>query len=172
MVIRRCVFLDRDGVINVKADEGEYIHNWDEFQWIPNTIDWIRLFNALDFLVIVVTNQRGVARGKMTQANVDAIHEQMVRELAKKDAIINDVFVCPHEIGTCHCRKPQPGMIHAARDKWNIDVERSLMIGDSESDRQLASNCEMRFIQVRDGRICGKTLQHVIARLGDDCADG
>ncbi|WP_372716731.1 D-glycero-alpha-D-manno-heptose-1,7-bisphosphate 7-phosphatase [Novipirellula sp.] len=150
---RRCIFLDRDGVINVKANPGEYIRSWDEFHWIDNTIDWIRLFNAMNFLVIVVTNQRGVARGLMTQAKVDAIHEQMVAELAAKEAFIDDVFVCPHEIGSCDCRKPQPGMIHAARDKWDIDVQRSLMIGDSESDRQLAFHCKMGFIEVHDGRI-------------------
>ncbi|GAA4451858.1 HAD family hydrolase [Novipirellula rosea] len=166
---RRCIFLDRDGVINVKADEGDYIRSWEQFQWIPNTIDWIRLFNALDFLVIVVTNQRGVARGLMTQANVDSIHEQMVRELAAKDAIIDDVFVCPHEIGSCQCRKPLPGMVHAARDKWNIDVEHSLMIGDSESDRQLASNCEMGFIHVHEGKISGMQLQHTIGKRRGHC---
>ncbi|MFG0262386.1 MAG: D-glycero-alpha-D-manno-heptose-1,7-bisphosphate 7-phosphatase [Novipirellula sp. JB048] len=150
---RRCIFLDRDGVINVKANPGEYIRSWDEFHWIPNTLDWIRLFNAMNFLVIVVTNQRGVARGLMTQAHVDAIHQRMVRALAAQNAYIDDVFVCPHEIGACDCRKPQPGMIHAARDKWNIDIGNSLMIGDSDSDGELAHRCGLRFIRVQHGSI-------------------
>jgi D-glycero-D-manno-heptose 1,7-bisphosphate phosphatase len=157
-VSRRCVFLDRDGVINVKALEGEYIQNWSEFQFLPNIADWIRLFNALDFLVIVVTNQRGVALGRMSLDDVAGIHRRMIRELADQGAKIDDVFVCPHEAGVCQCRKPKPGLVEQARDKWDIEVAASLMIGDSDSDEQLAAACGMRFLRARDGRLvcCGQ----------------
>ena len=164
---RPCVFLDRDGVINVKQPTGHYVCSWDQFVWIPETIDWIQLFNALDFLVIVVTNQRGIARGLVSESTVDEMHDRMKRELRDKNAIIDDVFVCPHELGACNCRKPLPGMVHAARDKWNIDVARSIMIGDSQSDQQLAENCAMTFVGACDGTITHTQLQRAIKPSGD-----
>jgi histidinol-phosphate phosphatase family protein len=152
-VARRCVFLDRDGVINVKAPPHDYIRRWEDFTLIPAVVDWIRLFNALDLLVIVITNQRGIARGMMSQADAGDIHARMRELLASRGARIDDVFCCPHEDGACDCRKPLPGLVYAARDKWDIDLGASLMVGDSASDEELASRCGLRFVAVRDGRI-------------------
>ena len=157
---RRAVFLDRDGVINVKQPDGHYVLDWDQFVWIPETIDWIRLFNSLDFLVIVVTNQRAVAKGLITIESLDSIHTRMVEQLALKGAVIDDVLVCPHEIDACDCRKPMPGMVHAARDKWRIDLAQSMMVGDSPSDLQLAVNCGMKYVGVAGGKINQVVQQH------------
>ena len=151
--MRRCVFLDRDGVINVKAKPGEYIRGWDEFHLIPTVVDWIRLFNALGMLVIVVTNQRGVARGLMSMAELDQIHMRMRAALADRGAHIDDVFCCIHDEGACECRKPRPGMIQEAARKWEIDTQASIVIGDSDVDRELAQRCEMPFVLVSDGRL-------------------
>ncbi|MBZ5602586.1 MAG: HAD family hydrolase [Acidobacteriia bacterium] len=150
---RRCVFLDRDGVINEKAAPHEYIRQWSEFRFLPNVSDWIRIFNALDYLVIVITNQRGIARGKMTRQAVDEIHRRMIEELDEHGARVDDVFLCPHEEGTCDCRKPKPGMLLQAQAKWDIDFSASLLIGDSDEDEAVASACGVRFLRVRDGRI-------------------
>ena len=144
---RPCVFLDRDGVINEKAPPGEYIRNWKEFRFLPNVSDWIRIFNALGYLVIVVTNQRGIARGMVSQADADELHSKMVRELSERGARIDDIFLCPHEEDTCNCRKPRPGLVLQAREKWDIDLGRSLMIGDSARDEALAAACGMRFLR-------------------------
>ncbi len=152
--MKRCVFLDRDGVINVKI-EGGYVRNWSEFRFLPNIADWIRLFNALDLLVIVVTNQRGVALGRMTEADLAGIHDRMIAELAAQGARIDDVFACPHHSGVCECRKPKPGMVFQARDKWAIDLAGSLMIGDSDSDEQMAAAAGLRFLRAVDGRLSG-----------------
>ena len=152
-MIRRCVFLDRDGVINEKAPPHEYICSWNEFRFLPNIVDWIRIFNALDFLVIVITNQRGIARGKMTRESVDEIHRNMISELAADKARIDDVFVCPHGENSCECRKPKPGMVLEAQAKWNIDLSASLLIGDSDDDEALSRNCGVRFLRVHQGRI-------------------
>ena len=149
---RRCVFLDRDGVINVKL-EGLYVRSWAEFEFFPAIFDWVRLFNALDYLVIVVTNQRGVALGRMTEGDVAAIHSTMVEELSARGARIDDVFVCVHHAGVCDCRKPKPGMVYEARDKWNIDLAQSVLIGDSDSDAELAANCGLRFLRARNGSL-------------------
>ena len=150
---RPCLFLDRDGVINVRPPDGGYVRCWAEFTQIPAAVDWIRLFNAADFLVIVVTNQRGVARGLMTLEDVDSIHARMLAELSARGARIDGVLVCPHEEGTCDCRKPRPGLVREAQRRWDIDMGRSLLIGDTESDRQLAVNCGLRFLFARDGHI-------------------
>lgn len=150
---RRCVFLDRDGVINEKAAAHEYIRNWSEFRFLPNIADWIRIFNALDFLVIVVTNQRGVARGMMSPEAVDEIHRHMIAELAAQGARIDEVLVCPHEENDCDCRKPKPGMVLKAEAKWDIDLPRSLMIGDSDDDEALAFTCGVPFLRVHGGRL-------------------
>lgn len=150
---RTCVFLDRDGVINVKAPEGGYILNWDQFRFLPGIADWIRLFNALGHLVIVITNQRSVARGLITAGTLEDMHRRMIAELAAAGARIDDLFCCPHEEGTCDCRKPRPGLIRQALEKWNPDLSRSLFIGDSDSDEKLARTCGIPFLRVRNGRI-------------------
>jgi D-glycero-D-manno-heptose 1,7-bisphosphate phosphatase len=149
----RCVFLDRDGVINERPAPHEYIRSIGEFRLLPNIADWIRLFNALEFVVIVITNQRGVARGLMTEAALASIHNRMLEELAAQGARIDDIFCCPHEENSCQCRKPKPGLVYAARDKWNIDLAHSLLLGDSDSDQQLAASCGIRFLRVLDGRL-------------------
>ena len=150
---RACVFLDRDGVINMKPPPGGYLRNSGEFRLAPNIAEWIRLFRGLGFLVIVITNQRGVARGITRPEDLEDIHRVMTAELAAAGAEVDDIFVCPHDDGMCGCRKPQPGLIEQARTKWDIDLSRSAMIGDSDVDRQLAVNCGLRFIRVDEGRI-------------------
>ena len=153
MVKRRCVFLDRDGVINAAPPPGEYILSPEAFRLLPSVVDWIRLFNAAGFLAIVITNQRCVARGLLRAEVLDEIHRRMRDGLAALGARIDDVFCCPHEEGTCACRKPGTGLIEQACGKWDIDLAASLMIGDSDRDRELAARCGMTFIHVRDGHI-------------------
>src|SRR5262249_33641710 len=155
LVMRRCVFLDRDGVINFKPARGEYIRTWEEFRLIPTVVDWIRLFNALDLLVVVVTNQRCVALGRVEPAEFARIHENMKKKLLGLGARIDDTFCCVHEEHTCNCRKPRPGMIIEAVSKWDIDLTQSVLVGDSPQDRELALACGMPFIAVDAGTIAG-----------------
>jgi len=151
--MRRCLFLDRDGVINAAPPEGEYIRRWEEFRLLPEAVAWIRLFKAAGFLTIVLTNQRGIARGLMSTADLLDLHERMRTELAAQGAIFDDIFYCPHEEGACNCRKPRPGLVLEAQQKWDIDLSASLLIGDSQRDRLLAERCGIPFALVRDGRV-------------------
>ena len=82
-----------------------------------------------------------------------ALHEKMRSELAAQGAILDDIFYCPHQEGACDCRKPQPGMIIQAQQKWDIDLSASLLIGDTQRDRLLAERCGIPFALVRDGRV-------------------
>jgi len=151
--MRRCLFLDRDGVINAAPPMGEYIQSWDEFRLLPEAVSWIQLFKAAGYLAIVITNQRGIALGRMTEAELAALHERMRAELAAEGAILDDIFYCPHAEGACNCRKPLPGMVIEAQHKWDIDLAASLFIGDGERDRLLAERCGIPFVMVRDGRV-------------------
>ncbi len=150
---RPCVFLDRDGVINVAPPEGEYVVRWEDFELIPETVDWIRLFKTLGYLVIVVTNQRAVARGLLTAGELEAIHRKMRQALAERGAAIDAVYCCPHEEGSCACRKPAPGLVLEAVRDFDIDLRSSILIGDSRRDRELAEGLGIAYVEVRNGRI-------------------
>lgn len=150
---RRCLFLDRDGVINAAPPEGEYIRCWEEFHLLPEAVSWIRLFKAAGYLTIVITNQRGIALGIMSHADLLELHERMRVELASRGAILDDIFYCPHEEGACDCRKPRPGLVLQAQQKWKIDLSASLLVGDSQRDRLLAERCGIPFALVREGLV-------------------
>jgi D-glycero-D-manno-heptose 1,7-bisphosphate phosphatase len=152
--------LDRDGVINAAAPEGEYIRRWDEFRLLPEVVSWIRLFKAAGFLAIVLTNQRGIALGQYSEADLQDLHAKMRAELEAQGAILDDVFYCPHAEAACNCRKPLPGMVIQAQRKWGIDLGASLLIGDGERDRLLAERCGIPFALVRDGRVVETSIPH------------
>lgn len=126
---RRAVFLDREGLINVKPPAGEYVRRWAEFRLIPAAVDWMCLFNAIELPVIVVTKQRGVAYGRVAAGAVEKIHHNMVSLLARGGTRVDQVLCCPRDAGTCDCRKPGPGLVLRARDTWGIDLSRLIDSG-------------------------------------------
>ena len=134
--MNKAAFLDRDGVINRKAlTEDEYIIRWEEMHILPGVVEAIALLNHASFRVIVVSNQRCVAKGLLTASELDSMHQKMCRELAAVGAKIDGVYYCPHdEQPPCRCRKPEPGMLFAAADEHQVDLSSSWMIGDSEKD--------------------------------------
>jgi D-glycero-D-manno-heptose 1,7-bisphosphate phosphatase len=139
--VNRAAFLDRDGVINQRAPEGQYITRWEELHFLPGVPEAIALLNRSNFLVIVVSNQRCVASGLTTAGEVDSLHERMCHVLAEKDARIDAVYYCPHELQpACDCRKPQPGMLLKAARAHEINLPESWMIGDSDIDIEAGKN--------------------------------
>jgi D-glycero-D-manno-heptose 1,7-bisphosphate phosphatase len=133
--MNRAAFLDRDGVINRKARKGEYITRWEEMEFLPGVAEAIALLNSSDFRVIVITNQRCVAKGQISIPELESLHHRMVSELAKQGARIDAVYYCPHEKEPrCDCRKPAPGMLKDAARDHDIDLGQSWMIGDSDID--------------------------------------
>ena len=138
---RPAVIFDRDGTLN--RDFG-YTHRPADFEWLPGARETIRLLNDLGCLVIVVTNQAGVARGYYTEDEVRKLHVWMNRELRPLGAHIDAFYFCPHHptegkapyVQACDCRKPAPGLIVRAVQEWNVDVCRSFGVGDKESDRR------------------------------------
>jgi D-glycero-D-manno-heptose 1,7-bisphosphate phosphatase len=133
--VRKAAFLDRDGVINRKALNGCYVTRWEEMQFLPGVAAAIALLNHAGFRVIVVTNQRCVAKGLITKHDLEAMHRRMCDALAADGATIDAIYYCPHDFEpACSCRKPAPGMLLAAARTQQLNLTESWMIGDSETD--------------------------------------
>jgi len=134
--MNKAAFLDRDGVINRKsASEDEYITRWEEMQILPGVSEGIRLLNQAGFLVIVISNQRCIAKGLLSTAELDVIHRRLCSTLLARRARIDAIYYCPHEENPpCGCRKPEPGMLFAAAQEHAINLQSSWMIGDSTKD--------------------------------------
>jgi D-glycero-D-manno-heptose 1,7-bisphosphate phosphatase len=131
----RTVFLDRDGVLNRKMPEGRYVTSQAEFQALPGVPYAIARLNRAGLRVIVVSNQRGIALGLYTAADVLDIHAAFQRDLANFGAHIDAFYFCPHDKAQCDCRKPLPGLFHQARaDFPDIAGASSIILGDSWSD--------------------------------------
>ena len=129
------LFLDRDGVINVKLD-GHYVKNPDEFEFMIGAEMAISKLSKIFNRILIVTNQQGIAKGIMSDKDLDVLHNHMLFELKSSGGLINKIYYCPHlAIESCNCRKPNPGMIQQAIiDFPEIKVEDSYLIGDSDSD--------------------------------------
>ena len=137
----RYVFLDRDGVINRKLPEGEYASSWDQFHLLPGAVEAIAKLNQSGRTVIVVTNQRGVALGYYTEADVRAVHGELQKHLNQSGAHIDAFYFCPHDKNQCDCRKPKTGLFEQAlRDFPKASGRNSIVIGDSLSDIEVARN--------------------------------
>jgi D-glycero-D-manno-heptose 1,7-bisphosphate phosphatase len=133
--MNKAVFLDRDGVINRRPPQGDYVTRWEDLHLLSGTAEAIALLNHAGFLVIVVSNQRCVAKGLITVSELESMHNRMCRALAVEGAIIDAVYYCPHEKQPgCACRKPAPGMLRTAATAHKIDLIASWMIGDSDID--------------------------------------
>lgn len=134
--MKRAVFLDRDGTINVEKNHLYRIADW---EWIPGAREAIKGFNQLGFTVIVVTNQSGIARGMYSFADVYRLHNYVDKELLEFGAHIDGYYFCPHhpeygEKKRCNCRKPEPGLLTQAQHEHCIDLSDSFMVGDKISD--------------------------------------
>lgn len=146
------VFLDRDGTINRSAPEGDYITSWSEFEFVPGAPRAIAALSAADLQVVVITNQRGVALGRLSERALSEIHDRMVAELRRAGAEIAGIYYCPHEEGACQCRKPDVGMFLAAQDDLpNVDFRRTVVIGDSWRDIDAARAIQAHSILITGG---------------------
>jgi D-glycero-D-manno-heptose 1,7-bisphosphate phosphatase len=143
--MNKAVFLDRDGVINRKAPGNGYITRWEDVEFLPGVARAIGLLNRAGFRVIVVSNQRCVAKGLVTLPELDEIHRRMREVLASQQAVVDAVYYCPHELEPpCPCRKPRPGLLLNAAREHAIVLAESWMIGDSEGDVEAGRNAGCR----------------------------
>jgi histidinol-phosphate phosphatase family protein len=150
--MNKAVFLDRDGVINRKAPEGDYIVRWQEFEILPGVVEAIRILNQAAYRVIVVTNQRAVAKNKITLTELEEIHRKLIAEVGQSGAVIDRIYFCPHDLESkCGCRKPEPGMLLRALEEFEIDPQQSWMIGDSAVDIEAGRRAGCRTALIKAG---------------------
>ena len=154
--LNRAVFLDRDGTINV---EKHYLHKIEDFEFIPGAPEAIKKLKDAGFLVIVVSNQAGVARGFFDEQAVETLHRHLQSELAALGTAIDAFYFCPHHpeegVGryriACDCRKGEPGMLLQAAREHNIDLHASFMIGDKLADIEAGERAGCQSILVLTG---------------------
>jgi D-glycero-D-manno-heptose 1,7-bisphosphate phosphatase len=153
----KTIFLDRDGVINKEVG---YLHKIEDFIFIDGVFEACLSFKKLDYQIIIISNQSGIARGYFTLFDYENLTKWMLNQFSKKNISILDVFFCPHgPKSKCSCRKPMPGMLIGARDKFNIDMKKSWLIGDKESDIEAANRSGIKkTILVRSGHLINENI--------------
>lgn len=145
------VLLDRDGTLNVRV-EGGYVQRPDELVMLPGAARAVGRISAAGCRTVLVTNQRGISRGLLTRADLEAVHARLAEELAREGGRLDAVAVCPHAAGECRCRKPLDGLFRAALERapWATPA-RCLMVGDMPSDLEPARRLGMRTLDVGVG---------------------
>lgn len=145
------LFLDRDGVINVRLID-DYVKNINEFEFLPGVLEAFRIFAEKFGRIIIVTNQQGVGKGLMTLQDVDSVHDYMLKEVENQKGRVDKIYVCPQlKSDPDNFRKPSPRMAYMAQHDFpEIDLEKSVMIGDSNSDIEFGKNAGMFTILIGD----------------------
>lgn len=142
--MNKFIVLDRDGIINNAPVPGEYITKTNEIVLVEGIIDLLTKFKTNGYKFLIVTNQRGVALGKLTILQLNKIHKHIEMMFNKHDLYFQGIYSCPHNIGECNCRKPLPGLILKALRNHDIDLNESILIGDSPNDIFLAMHFGMK----------------------------
>ena len=138
--MQKALFLDRDGVINVEKD---YLYKIEDFEFIDGVFELCHYFLDQGYLIIVVTNQSGIARKYYTENEFDRLTTWMIQEFDKHNIEITKVYFCPHHpdiSGECSCRKPKPGMLLEAAKEFSLDLKHSIIVGDKERDIEAGLN--------------------------------
>ena len=152
----KAVFLDRDGVINV---ERGYTHRLEDFVILPDLIEILQLLQQKGYLLIVISNQSGIAKGLYKQSEVEILHKFMVDEFTKNGIKLSEIYYCVHhpDVSKCICRKPDSLFVEKALARFNIDAKKSYFIGDKERDTEAAEKAGVKGILI-ESNISLKTI--------------
>ena len=160
----RCVFFDRDGIVNASPGADRYVLRWEDFRLLPEFVEALRIVRARRYQAVIVTNQRAVARGMVSAEDVEGMHRKLRELLSGKYQLdILDVQYCPHDAGECDCRKPSPGMLLAMARKHGLDLAASWMVGDAETDIEAGRRAGCRTILVNGAAPLSKADWRVAA---------
>lgn len=132
---RKIAFLDRDGTLNVKATRANYIEKPEKLVLLPHAAEAVRLLNEAGYITVLVSNQPGIARGRLTVEDLDRVHERLRELLAEEGARLDHIYYCPHNWDDgCDCRKPKPGLLYEAQHDLSVDLTQCVLFGDDERD--------------------------------------
>jgi D-glycero-D-manno-heptose 1,7-bisphosphate phosphatase len=162
----RTIFLDRDGVINKDPGgwtEHDYVTRWEDFHFIPGSLEALKMLNSKGIDVIVISNQAGVGKGYFTQGQLDEVNEKMLKAIDEFGGHIKKVYYCIHKKeDNCACRKPKAGLLEEAIKKYRVDISNAYFIGDSYRDIFAGKSVGIKTIFV----LSGKESQEEMERMG------
>lgn len=142
----RTLLLDRDGVIN-RLRPNDYVKKWEEFEFLPGVLDFLKAAASMVERIYIVTNQRGVGKGVMSEDDLKDVHARMIQEVSENGGRIDHIYYCTAVSNEDHNRKPNPGMWEQIkRDHPEVDADSTLMIGDSKGDQEFAQNINVKFV--------------------------
>jgi D-glycero-D-manno-heptose 1,7-bisphosphate phosphatase len=148
-VNKKCVFFDRDGIVNESPGAGKYVLDWESFRLIPEFPECLRVAQWHGYEAAIVTNQRAVALGILRAGQVESMHRRLQELLQREYGLsLLEIVYCPHNTGECSCRKPEPGMLLAIAARHAVDLGRSWMVGDAETDVEAGRRAGCRTIRV------------------------
>ena len=158
--MNKAVFLDRDGTINIDKD---YLYKIEDFEFLPGAIEGLKKFQASGYLLIVITNQSGIARGYYTEKDYQIVTDYMLEKLQENGVFLTDVLYCPHHPEAvvdkykkdCDCRKPKLGLFYKAVEKWKLDLDFCVAIGDKVRDLEITKVSKCRGFLVSSSGIEG-----------------
>ncbi len=161
----KAVFLDRDGVINRTTESG-FVLKWNEFKFLPGVPEAIKLINQKGIPVIVISNQSCVGRGLISDEEVKAINDRMLKELEKREAQIDAVYFCPHAPDAgCACRKPATGLFQQAAKDREIDFASSWFIGNSDTDAEAGKRIGCRTYLLKEGEPILPAVKEILRQI-------
>ena len=157
------LFLDRDGVINKKLD-GRYVRSFKEFSFMPGSLTAISKLSDVFQFIIIITNQQGIGKGLMTKSDLEHMHDEMIKEISKKGGRIDAIYYCPDLASKkCNCRKPGTKMFeNACKDFPKIDLKKSYMIGDSDSDIEAGKAMHLNTVKVDNNYTLAKWTEEFL----------
>lgn len=147
--MKKAVFLDRDGVVNI--ERGEYTYSWEDFSFVPGLFDFCRDALEKNYLIFIISNQGGIAKGIYSVNDVQKLHQKVQHAFLAEKIKLTDIYICPHhqDFGKCICRKPDSLMLEKALAKYNVDAGESIFIGDSERDIIAAKKVGVKGILIK-----------------------
>jgi histidinol-phosphate phosphatase family protein len=159
--MRAAAFLDRDGTLNIRPPTHEYIVAESEFAWLPGAREALARLHHAGYVLAVVSNQRGVARGSISASTLDAIEGRIQHDLVGFGCRVEAFRYCFHDVDAgCECRKPRPGMLLDLATQFDLDLSRSWMIGDAQSDvvAGKAAGCRTVFLGTPEAAVAADVV--------------
>ena len=163
------ILLDRDGTLNKRMPPAEYVTSWDDWEWLPGSLEALADLRQAGFSVYLITNQPGIGKGVISESDLESIHDRMMREVVEAGGRIDGIYYCPHDWDEgCSCRKPEPGLLIQAQRENALDLTRTYFIGDDERDGIAAKAAGCPYVILASDQPLNTVVSDVIADFHTD----